>query len=184
MNKFKFKNGKEIDLTQIKIESEKIDLISISHRYSQDIFREFTEEVARYMIPSPSTKIEESEAFIDSSINGMKEGHELVVTIVSKSGDFLGCAGLHGRGKCNTPEFGVWLKKTAQGSGFGRAAIHELWSWACETIDFEYAIYPVDKANEPSKRIPESLGGVVFKKAKVPRNSGGFLNEIIYRISA
>lgn len=183
MKKFKFTNGESIDLTQIKIECEEIDLVSISLKYAERIYAEFSEEITRYMIPSPPKSVAESENFISSSVKGMKEEHELVAAIVSKSGEFLGCAGFHGRGKCNTPEFGVWLKKSAHGNGYGKAAIHALWYWALDNIDFEYAIYPVDVANEPSKRIPESLGGVVIKEAKVPCASGGYLDEIIYRVS-
>ncbi|WPC75930.1 GNAT family N-acetyltransferase [Vibrio porteresiae] len=184
MKTFKFKNCERIDLTQIKIECENIDLVSISLKYAESIYEEFTEEITRYMIPSPPKSVDESRAFISSSMEGMKDEHDLVVAIISKSGEFLGCAGFHGRGKCNTPEFGVWLKKSAHGNGYGKTAIHALWGWALKNIEFDYAIYPVDVANERSRRIPESLGGVVFKELKVPCASGGYLDEIVYRVSA
>jgi len=184
MKRFRFKGGQGVDLTCVKIEGDEVTLLSISQNYVEDIYKEFTEEIARYMIPSPPKSKGESENFISSPIEGMKACHELVVAIVSKSGEFLGCAGLHGRGNCNTPEFGIWLKKSAHGKGYGRTAIHLLYKWALDTIDFDYALYPVDVANEASKRIPESLGGEVFKEARVPSASGGFLNEVVYRILA
>jgi len=49
-------------------------------------------------------------------------------------------------------------------------AIQTLISWAAEHIDFDYAIYPVDKANAPSRKIAESLGqnhwGGVFSRKR------------------
>jgi len=184
MNVFKFKSIETIDLTNLKIESSNIDMVSISLRFVDDIYREFTEEITEYMIPSPPNSIEESVEFIKRSKRGMSESHEIVLAILSKSGEFLGCAGFHGRGKCNTPEYGVWLKKSAHGKGYGKSAICALHKWARSHIDFDYAIYPVDKANITSRKIPESLGGKITAEAEVQTWAGGKLNEVIYHISA
>ena len=42
-----------------------------------------------------------------------------------------------------------------------------LFNWACEHLEIDYAIYPVDRSNIPSRKIPESLGGRIFKKTIV-----------------
>lgn len=184
MNVFKFHSSETIDLKNLKIETSNVDLVSISLKYAEDIYREFTDEITKYMIPSTPKSKGESEEFILRSIKGMNESHEIVLAIVSKTGEFLGCTGFHGRGKCNTPEFGVWVKKSAHGNGYGKIAITSLHKWARDHIKFEYAIYPVDKANIASRKIPESLGGKIFCEAKVPTLSGSYLNEVIYHISA
>lgn len=184
MKNFTLKLDKIIDLTHIRIECDRINLVSLSQTYVDDIFKEFSEEITRYMIPSPPKDVRETASFIASSLEGMKDSRELVVAITSKTGEFLGCAGLHVRSQSNTPEFGIWLKKSAHRKGIGKMAIHALYKWAQDNIDFDYAIYPVDVANVPSRRIPESLGGEVFKKTKVTTPSGRVLNEVIYRVFA
>ena len=184
MNVFKFKDSITPDLNDLKIESANFDLVSVSLDFAEDIFREFTEEITEFMIPSPPSCKAESEEFIMKSMQGMRESHELVLAILSKSGEFMGCVGFHCRGKCNTPEYGVWLKKAAHGKGLGKDAITALHHWARVHIEFEYAIYPVDKANIASRKIPESLDGKITGEATVPTWSGGKLNEVIYHISA
>ena len=46
---------------------------------------------------------------------------------------------------------------------------------------FDYAIYPVDKANVASRKIPESLWGTVFAEKQVQTMSGDILDEVIYK---
>ena len=184
MNKFKFKNSIDIDLQNISINGDSINLISISDDYVKDIYREFTEEITTYMIPSPAKEISETYEFISRSNDGMKNQNELVLAITSSQGEFFGCVGLHGRGNCRTPELGVWLRKSAHGNGYGREAVTTLFNWACENLEIDYAIYPVDRSNIPSRKIPESLGGSVFKQAIVNTASGCELDEVIYRINA
>ena len=76
---------------------------------------------------------------------------------------FLGCCGFHSEESPTTPEFGIWIKKDAHGNKYGREAIKILRHWAIENIDFDYAIYPVDKGNIASRKTAESLGGGVIK---------------------
>ena len=68
---------------------------------------------------------------------------------------------MHGKSSVITPEFGIWLKIGAHGKKLGREAIETLALWAVDNIDFEYAIYPVDRANVSSCKIPEYLGGTI-----------------------
>lgn len=184
MERFKFKNSELTNLLEIKIECEGIKLVSISASNADDVFREFTQEITTYMIPSPPADIDETMEFISQSRVGMKDCNDLVLAIKSHNDEFLGCVGFHGRGKCHTPELGIWLKKSAHGNGFGKAAVRGLLRWASENIEFEYVIYPVDRANIPSRKIPESMGGTIFKEVKVPTMSGGMLDEVVYRVLA
>ena len=183
MQTFNFKGQSPVDLTSLRIEGERIILLSITESCSPEIFKEFTPEITRYMFPRPAEKIEETLSFISGSLEGMLSGRDLVLVIKKKeSGEFLGCCGLHGKGNPRTPELGIWLKKDAHGKKYGREAIRILTLWAVENIDFDYIMYPVDKANIASRKIPESLGGIIFEEKRVRTMSGGFLDEVVYKI--
>jgi len=182
VNSLQAKNDAAVDLENVSIIGEKICLVSLNSSFAQDIFSEFSEEIASYMIPKPAQEIRETHDFIEASIQGMKNQEELVLAIVSTKREFLGCCGLHGRGKGTTPELGIWLKKSAHGYRFGQSAINLLVTWASENLIIDYFIYPVDRENVPSRKIPESLGGTIFKEAKVKTHSNNVLDEVIYKI--
>lgn len=179
-----FKEHARIDLTSLRIEADRVVLLSIQESHAPEIFQGLTPEITRYMSPRPAERIEETLSFIYESLDGMRKGRDLILAITKKeNGEFLGCCGLQGKGNPRTPELGVWIKKSAHGNKYGREAIMTLTLWAVETIDFDYVIYPVDKANTASRKIPEALGGIVFEEKKVRARSGGYLDEVVYKIS-
>ncbi len=183
MKTFDFKRKSPVDLTSLRIEGDRVTLKSINKNYSSEIFKEFTSEITQYMFPKPAEKIEETLSFISESLDGMRGGWDLVLVITQKeNGEFLGCCGFHGKGNPRTPEIGIWIKKEAHGNKYGREAIKTLTSWAVENIDFDYAIYPVDKANVASRKIPEALGGTIFDEKRAKTMSGNYLDEVIYKI--
>ena len=183
MKPFPFKHRTPIDLLNVDIQGERVRLVSLAMDYDTDIFREFTPEITRYMTPKSADKIEETHAFIQGSRASMKEGHNLQLAILlAETGEFLGCCGLHGREEMRKPELGIWLKKGAHGHGYGREAITTLVHWANENLDLDSFIYPVDKANTASRKIPESLGGKVVREVKVKALTGHILDEVIYEI--
>ena len=182
MTRFDF-IGAEPDLANLSIKGERVRLLSISRAYERDIFEEFTSDIATYMIPKPADSIEETRAFIDASLEGFTRADNLVFVILDKqTGEFLGCCGLHGRSGVRNPEFGIWLKRSAHGRGLGREAIRTLAEWAQERMRLESFVYPVDKRNTPSRKIPESLGGVVFAEGVDEGMAGNVLEEVVYRI--
>lgn len=184
MKRFEYKNNKSIDLTCLHIDGDRVVLNSICERYSNEIFKEFTPEITEYMGPKPSEKIEETISFISECVEGMKAGNDLNLVITKKNNrEFLGCCGLHGMGNTRTPEIGIWIKKTAHGNKYGQEAIRTLVSWAFESINFDYFIYPVDRANIASRKIPESLGGIVFEEKMVPTMHGTNLDAVVYKIT-
>ncbi|OPY76136.1 MAG: hypothetical protein A4E65_03269 [Syntrophorhabdus sp. PtaU1.Bin153] len=179
-----FKEHARIDLMSVRIEADSVVLLSIEESYAREIFQELTPEITRYMSPKPAEKIEETLFFIYESRESMRKGRDLILVITKKGdGEFLGCCGLQGKRNPGTPELGIWIKKSAHGNKYGREAIIALALWAVETIDFDYIIYPVDKANVASRKIPEALGGIIFEEKKVRTRSGGYLDEVIYKIS-
>ena len=171
------------DLLSLTIESSRTKLLIISNEFENDIFREFTEEVTTYMIPSPPESIEGTRDFIAASRRGIESGYNLQFVVVSKTtGEFLGNCGLHGENKVKTPELGIWLKKDAHGKGYGREAVRTLVDWSKKNINLDYFIYPVDRRNTPSRKIPESLGGEVIEEYQTKTPVSKILNIVVYKI--
>jgi [ribosomal protein S5]-alanine N-acetyltransferase len=136
------------------------------------------------MFPSPATDIEETRNFIDASRRGIQIGNNLQFVILSKTiGEFLGCCGLHGQDNVRTPELGIWLKKNAHGSGYGREAVRTLVDWSGNHIDLDHFICPVDRRNIASTKIPESLGGEVVQELKTETPTGKILDKVVYKIN-
>jgi [ribosomal protein S5]-alanine N-acetyltransferase len=183
MNTFCYLNTQNAeDPLSLTIAGNRIQLVTISNQFDRDIFREFTEEVTLYMFPSPAREISETRCFITESRQAIQVGHNFQFAILSKSGEFLGCCGLHGEENVRTPELGIWLKKSAHGREFGREAIHTLVDWARRNIDIDAFIYPVDRRNIPSRKIPESLNGKIIKEASKETPTGKFLDLVVYQI--
>lgn len=184
MAMFKLKDGVPLDLISVNIKGERVALIPVSPAYASDIFKEFTAEITRYMMPKPVDDIQQVNKFIDTSRKNMIAGSELILAITKKDhGEFLGICGLHGKENSDTPELGVWIKKSVHGKKLGREAVRILASWAQDNLNFSCLHYPVDKNNIPSRKIAESLGGVVVKEGLRESMSGNVLNEVVYRIN-
>ena len=169
-------------LLNIEIEWDRLLLKSISLAYKKPIFENFTEEITTYMYPRPAKNTGEAATFIKNSFEGKKNEHELILVILKKdSQEFLGCAGIH-RINSNHPEFGIWLKKTAHGNGYGLETVAAMKNWCEENLNCEYFTYPVDKENYPSRRIPEKLGGEIIRTYQKRNLSGRILNLVEYKI--
>ena len=183
MTSFHFLASHPPDLLSLAIEAERLRLVTISENFERDIFHEFTRDITRYMIPKPAQNIQETRKFISNSIYGIKAGYNLQFAILLKeTNEFVGCCGLHGENKVKTPELGIWLKKSAHGNGYGREAVCTLVDWAQKNIDIEYFIYPVDRRNIPSCKIPESLGGEIISEIQETSLSGALLDWVVYKI--
>nr|WP_279605278.1 GNAT family N-acetyltransferase [Aetokthonos hydrillicola] len=166
----------------VEISTSRLFLRPISMRYKSEIYREFTDEITTYMYPRPPKNISEAESFVKDSIIGMKsESHLIVVILKKNSQEFLGCAGIH-KISSNYPELGIWLKKSAHGNGYGFETIKALKTWAEENLHYKNLVYPVDKENIPSRRIPEKLGGIIVREYKKTNLSGKVLQLVEYEI--
>ncbi|NJP10543.1 MAG: GNAT family N-acetyltransferase [Leptolyngbyaceae cyanobacterium RU_5_1] len=165
-----------------QLESSRLLLKPISLDFRDEIFREFTSEVTTYMHPKPAESPEETEHFIRKAIQLRQDGTDLILVILRKNNlEFVGVCGIHHL-NTHTPELGIWTKKSSQGNGYGREAIHRLKQWADESLSYTYLSYPVDKRNIPSRKIPESLGGRVAREFQQTNLSGNVLDEVEYRI--
>lgn len=173
-----------MDLMKIEIIKDKIKLRPIIIDDKDNIFREFTAEIVTYMYPPVPKDIDETIDFVESSIATMEAGLNIQLCIVdSNTDEFLGCIGLHRIDK-EIPEFGIWLKKSAQGMGIGKKSTKMLYDFACENLQHKTYKYPVDKRNIASRKIPESLGGIEYSYEAHERPVGEPLDIVVYHIAA
>jgi RimJ/RimL family protein N-acetyltransferase len=56
--------------------------------------------------------------------------------------------------------------------------------WAFENLRVRYLIYPVDRENIPSRKIPESLGGRIEAEYRFMNQSGRELDLLVYHVYA
>lgn len=172
-----------LDFSSVTISGNRVKLVPVSPEYAEIIFKEFTDEITRYMIPATPSNIEEINVFIQSSIRNMDENIDLTLAILKKNDDeFLGVCGLHGKINPNEPVLGIWLKKSAHGHKYGQEAIKVLADWARHNVIFKHMVYPCDKDNIASRKIAENLNGSIFRTGVVKSMSGRILNEIAYKI--
>ena len=162
--------------------TDRIHLQLVDQSYAEAIFQEFTDEIAYYMLPKPAKTIADTLQFIQSSKLDFDAGKSFTVMITKvDSGEFLGCGGIHELDS-RTPAFGIWIKKSAHGNKFGLEAVSALKKWAEKYLDYDYLIYPADKDNWPSRKIAESLGGVVFNEENCDSMTGRVLHLVNYHI--
>lgn len=171
-----------LDLTGTVIESERLRLVPVSPKYREDMFREFTDEITTWMCPPTPKDISETDAFIAKCISEAEAGNELVVAITDKSsGEFIGCCGLH-KISSGIPELGIWTKKSSHGNKYGREAVTALKTWVDANVTYEYISYPVAKENIGSRKIAESLGGMVVREFVGKTGRGTPMDEVEYNI--
>jgi RimJ/RimL family protein N-acetyltransferase len=179
---FAFKQAAE-DLHQVSIDAERVRLATITEDFTQQIYDEFTPEITRYMLPAPPQSITDTQAFMSAARASLDSQEELHLVITSKDGgEFLGICGLHCRRDPDEPELGIWIKKGAHDHGYGLEAISALKRWADAHIDFRRLIYPVDRRNHASVRIPVALGGTVIDERMQATMSGTELDELVFAI--
>ncbi|WP_347989036.1 GNAT family N-acetyltransferase [Methylomonas sp. AM2-LC] len=172
-----------IRFSSVTINGVRVKLIPIADQYADIIFKEFTDEITQFMVPSTPTHINQIYEFIRASNKKMEENTDLTFAILDNTSDeFLGVCGLHGKPSPDEPSLGIWLKKQAHGNRFGQEAIKILANWARENLIFSFMVYPCDRDNIPSRKIAEKLNGRIFRTGKVTSMSGRILNEVAYKI--
>jgi RimJ/RimL family protein N-acetyltransferase len=171
-----------LNTTGVTIETKRLLLVPISLVFLEAIFREFTQEVTTHMFPQPSGDVVDTKNFITESLERMRKGENLQLVALDKlTNEFLGCMGLH---EIHTPdpEMGIWLKKSAQGQGYGKEAMKAIKEWADKNITYDHIKYPVVKTNIPSRQIAESLGGKAVKEYVGTNQNGDKMDEVEYWI--
>ncbi|MFP3835411.1 GNAT family N-acetyltransferase [Chryseobacterium sp. SIMBA_028] len=147
----------------IKIKTERLTLQPVEDSYIDDILEHFTNEVTRYMPFNPQGNRNDIVSFVEESKRTLLQNTDLVMVALDANGDFTGCCGIHNITE-DSIELGLWLKKNSQGKGLGTEIIMALIEFLENNFTFKYILYPVDEENIASKKIPEKLGFIPFKK--------------------
>ncbi len=185
MGLLKQKSTQQSNLGSVILNSERLMLSPLSRAFAEDIFKEFTADITRYMVPEPAGHINDICTFIDISRKKMMAGDQLVMAILeAETVQFSGVCAINGKEQGVAAELGIWLKKSAQGKRLGREAVTLLVQWAKDNLTLSHLVYPVDKNNIPSRKIAESLGGVVVSEGQRKSLSGNHLDELVYQIDA
>lgn len=175
-------NAAITDLPRISIETDRLLLLPVSLEYKEAIFREFQEPVTKFMDVKTPQKIGETERFVQESMQKMRDGTDLPITILDKhTQEFLGGGGLHQLDQ-KVLKMDIWIKKSAHGHGYGREAIQALKRWADDHIPYEYISYPVVAGNIASRKIAESLNGKIVREYRTTNQSGRTYDYVEYKI--
>lgn len=140
--------------------NKELSLMPISNNYLNDIFNNFNQQVIKFLpLLKPSTDIESTKSFIANAVISNKEKTGLHWVIL-KEGAFIGLCGIRDL-KSQNGDFGLWIKTSEQGKGYGTNVVKSAIDWAFKHSDIKGIKYPVDKNNFASVIIIESLGAEI-----------------------
>lgn len=162
------------------IKTQRLIMTPVNQNDTEEIFRELTFDVTRYMLSAPTQNMKDAIKVVNKYIKYMKRGEACVYSIRTVDGEFLGLGSIYMLDTL-TPEFGVWIKKTAQSHGYGREVAQGMY----DTYSTHYAkfIIMADDHNYPSRKIAVSLGGVTDGEIRTLKGSGDKeLRVLMYEI--
>lgn len=166
--------------TNIRIKTDRLILKPIEVSYINDINEYFNAEITKYMPFNPTGDRNDILSFVQESKKGLEKNTDLVMVVLDLNNQFVGCCGIHNI-TSESVELGLWIKKSMQGIGLGTEIIINLIEFLENNFTLKYIFYPVDEENIASKKIPEKLGFVPYKKYQKNKSTSSFLNIIEYR---
>lgn len=154
---------------EIHIESRRLSIRPFSATDADSAFQCITPSLTRFMAWDPPASREEFDRVWQAWLLSIDEGTEVVFAIRHRDdGGFLGLVGLH-RLRDVSPELGIWIREDRHKEALGREAVTLVARWASRTLGIASFIYPVAEENYPSRRIAESLGGIVVERRETPK---------------
>ncbi len=174
--------GLNMDLSNIKIETNRLLLISAETMYASAIFHEYRPPVSLFMLHPPPASAAIVEERILARKNKMRKGLDLhLIVLLKRNRAFLGSFSLEGLQGPN-PEMGGWLKRDSQGKGYGKEVVKAMKDWADVHLNYQSIIWPCAKANIASCRLAESLNGIVKKEYQAKNQFGKTYDYLEYHI--
>lgn len=165
----------------IEILTDRLRFIVVNAKYKEDIFRELTPTVAKFLPFIPTSKLEGTQGFIDYSLGQLEKGEDItLLAIDNQTEEFIGCCGIHDINS-ESISLGIWLKESAFGKGFGTELIQGLEQYVNENLSVDYLIYNVEESNHGSIKIAEKLGYVYNNSFVRNISEDKILNMLQYR---
>lgn len=165
----------------LKIYTKRLEIEPFRPAFLEDYCREFTDEVTKYQYPDSFPDRETGGRVLSGFLEDMERGEMLELVILSREGEFLGSAEVFGL-KEEAPEIGLWLKKSAQGLGYGHEALRGLLDYLNGLGKFKYYRYEADVRNLPSLRLAEKFPFEKGGREEVVTESGKRLILQAYHI--
>jgi len=127
-------------------------------KYIQEIFKELTDEVTKYLRATTPKYIEEEEKRILETQEKYKQWIVLNLVATDTEGEFIWSCGITGL-NTQTPEVWLWIKQSARWKGYGKEMIGVLIKRLENYKEFDYIIYGTCTENVGSQKIAEFFGG-------------------------
>ncbi|MFM0260487.1 GNAT family N-acetyltransferase [Paraburkholderia sediminicola] len=163
--------------TGIQIESTRLLIKPFTANDADATFACITPSLTRHMAWEPPASRHDFDGVWRSWIPSIDDGSDYIFAIRQRAdGSILGLAGLH-RVRTESPELGIWIREDRHRNGFGREAVTLVAHWVTRTIGCASFTYPVAEENRPSRRIAESLSGVIVESRVTPK-----YKSCVYRI--
>lgn len=160
----------------VLIRSPRLRLRSFEMADAEEVFACITPAVARFMTWEPPHSFAEFATRRRAMLDAKDPDNLSLVIRQDHSSECLGVAALESA-DAPCPTLGLWLKVEAQGYGYGREVVGALVGWATHHLRAEGFHYPVAVENVRSRRIAESLGGVIISHHTTPKYAA-----IVYQI--
>lgn len=168
-------------MTKFRRKTDRLLIQPFSNTYLEDYYKEFTDEITKYQYPDRFPDMETANQFVSGFVADMERGDMLELVILAHDGEFLGSMEVFGLRE-EAPEVGLWLKKNAQGAGYGYEALKAVIEYLNETKKYPYYIYEVDVRNTPSIRLAEKFQCEKGGCEEITTESGKKLKLQTYRI--
>nr|WP_084162748.1 GNAT family N-acetyltransferase [Paraburkholderia bannensis] len=163
--------------SEIRIESSRLSIQPFSSRDADATYSCITPSLTRLMAWEPPPDRASFDLVWQAWLPAIAEGTDFVFAVRRREcGEFLGLAGLH-HIKRPGAELGIWIREDRHREGFGREAVSLVATWAGRELGIDRFAYPVAEENHASRRIAESLGGVVAERRQTPKYM-----SVIYQI--
>lgn len=138
--------------------SDRLKFIPVDEEYQKDLMVHLTPKVTQYLSFDRMDNPLFAKLFIKSSEAEQARGAALVLVIKDRITDeFLGSCGIHDINQ-ETAELGLWLKKEAQGKGFGTEIVKKLIEITKQECFTKLILYSVETANFASQTLAEKTG--------------------------
>lgn len=161
----------------IHIESRRLSIRPFSASDADATFPCITPSLTRWMAWEPPIDRDEFDRIWQAWLSARAEGTDFVFAIRERdNGGFLGLTGLH-HVKVASAVLGIWIREDRHGEGIGSEAVGLVAAWASSELGIERFTYPVAEENSRSRRIAESLGGVIVERRETPK-----YKSVVYQI--
>lgn len=163
------------------IRTERLEIRPFDRSFLEEYVREFTAEITKYQYPDPFPDRETADRVLSGFVSEMEQGNMLELVILTPDGGFLGSMEAFGL-RQETPELGLWLKRTAHGKGYGREALQALLELLGAAGSYPYYLYEADVRNTPSLRLAERFRFEKGGREDIVTEAGKELRLQQYRI--